>query len=128
MVDISDTCPCGFSAPYADHCGRIHVGGAGIGATAEALMRARYAAYVLRDRDFLLASWHPDTCPAALEFDDTIEWLDLTIVDTEAGGAFESTGIVEFRARFSRGGEHLELHERSSFSRVKGLWVYVDGT
>ncbi len=128
MAKNDDVCPCGFLLPYADHCGRAHLGGASLGATAEALMRARYSAYVLHDRSFLLASWHPDTCPAAIDFDDNIEWLDLEIVDTESGGALDSTGIVEFRARFSRSGEHLELHERSSFTRAGSRWVYVSGT
>lgn len=128
MVKDDDVCPCGFTSRYPDHCGRIHLGGAGLGATAEALMRARYSAYVLHDRSFLLASWHPDTCPASIHFDDNIEWLDLEIVDAESGGPLDSSGIVEFRARYSRSGEHLELHERSSFARVAGLWVYVTGT
>jgi SEC-C motif-containing protein len=128
MANDGDVCPCGFAAPYAEHCGRIHLDGAGLGATAEALMRARYSAYVLQDRSFLLASWHPDTRPTSIDFDDHIEWLDLEIVDTESGGALDSAGVVEFRARFSRSGEHLELHERSSFARAAGLWLYVSGT
>ena len=128
MTKDDDACPCGFASPYADHCARTHLGSAGLGATAETLMRARYSAYVLHDRRFLLASWHPDTRPASIDFDDNIEWLDLEIVNTESGGALDSTGIVEFRARFSRSGEHLELHERSSFARAGGLWVYISGT
>ncbi|MCL4115481.1 UNVERIFIED_CONTAM: hypothetical protein GTU68_033889 [Idotea baltica] len=91
-------------------------------------MRARYTAYARHDRAFLVASWHPDTCPASLEFDSGIEWLGLEIIDTQAGGAFDNRGEVEFRARFARGDEHLELHERSSFERVDGRWVYLSGT
>ncbi|MGY9082687.1 MAG: YchJ family protein [Acidimicrobiales bacterium] len=128
MAKDSGVCPCGFAAPYADHCGRIHLGGAGLGTTAEGLMRARYSAYVLHDRSFLQVSWHPDTSPAAIDFDDNIEWLGLEIVHTESGAALDSIGVVEFRARFSRSSENLELHERSSFVRVDGLWVYVSGT
>lgn len=128
MAKDDDVCLCGFASPYADHCGRVHLDGAGLGATAEALMRARFSAYVLHDRSFLMASWHPDTRPASIDFDDNIEWLDLEIVDLESGGALDSAGIVEFRARFSRGDEHLELHERSSFVRAAGLWLYVNGT
>lgn len=128
MTLRSHECPCGVDATYPEHCEAIHVGGAGLGVVAESLMRARYSAYVRHDRAFLLASWHPDTCPDALEFDPSIEWLGLEIIDTEAGGALDNTGIVEFRARFSRGDEHLELHERSSFERVNGRWVYIDGS
>lgn len=90
-------------------------------------MRARYSAYALELRPFLLDSWHPETRPAALDFDPNIEWLGLEILDTVAGGALDTAGIVEFRARFTRSGEPLELHERSSFERIDGRWVYVNG-
>ena len=98
-----------------------------MGTTAEQLMRARYAAYVLELGEFLLESWHPDTRPAALDFDPNIDWVGLEIIDTVAGGALDTTGVVEFRARFTRSGEPLELHERSSFERVDGRWLYIDG-
>ena len=121
-------CPCGAGQSYTDHCGKVHLGGAGLGTSAEQLMRARYSAYVMHDEGFLLSSWHPDTRPAEVEFDEGLEWLGLEVVATEAGTAFDNDGIVEFTARFRRGGEHLELHERSSFVRLDGRWMYVTGT
>jgi len=121
----SEACPCGADGSYEEHCATIHKNGAGLGVTAESLMRARYTAYVRYDRAFLMASWHDETRPTALEFDSTLTWLGLEVVDTVGGGALERDGIVEFKARFSRGGEFLELHERSSFERVDGHWVYV---
>lgn len=127
MTKNDGECPCGAGATYATHCERIHTSGAGLGVTAEALMRARYTAYVQHNRTFLLTSWHPDTCPSSLVFDPAIEWVGLEIVDTEAGGPLDTAGVVEFRARFVRGDEHLELHERSSFLRIDGRWVYVAG-
>ncbi len=127
MANSETTCPCEIGVPYAEHCQRIHLAGAGLGTNAEQLMRARYAAYVLQLRPFLMDSWHPDTRPQVLEFDPNIEWIGLEIMDTVAGGALDSTGVVEFRARFTRSGEPLELHERSSFVRVDGRWVYLDG-
>ncbi len=90
-------------------------------------MRARYSAYTLADRPFLLASWHPDTRPATLEFSPDQQWHGLEIVDTERGGPLDTEGWVEFRARFRRGGEHYELRERSRFLRVDGQWLYLDG-
>ena len=88
-------------------------------------MRARYSAYVLHDRDFLLMTWHDDTRPSVLSFDDGLEWVGLEIVDIDKGSALDRDGVVEFRARFIRRGEHLELHERSAFVRIDGRWVYV---
>jgi len=93
--------------------------------TAESLMRARYSAYVLRNREFLMTSWHGDTRPSELEFGSDTEWLGLEVIATTAGSGLDNTGVVEFKARFERGGEHLELHEVSEFVRVDSRWVYV---
>ncbi|MGB5112110.1 MAG: YchJ family metal-binding protein [Mycobacterium sp.] len=50
--------------------------------------------------DYLLHSWHPSTRPARLDLDDAITWRRLQIVDTQAGGADDATGVVEFRAQY----------------------------
>lgn len=125
METTGQQCWCGVETAYPDHCEKVHRGGAGLGFSAEALMRARYSAYVLHLGAFLLESWHPDTRPPAMSFDAGTEWLGLEVITTEAGGALESSGIVEFKARFQRGGELLELHERSTFQRLDGQWLYV---
>lgn len=90
-------------------------------------MRARYSAYVLGDEHFLLGSWHVHTRPVSVSFDDNVEWVGLEIVSTEDGSGFDTAGVVEFKARYLRNGQPLELHEISSFARVDGAWVYVDG-
>lgn len=124
-----DTCPCGAGVAYANCCKPLHVAGfAGLGATAETTMRSRYCAYVLEDLAYLLATWHTSTRPVSIDFSDDLEWHGLTIVDTTGGTGLDTTGGVEFRARFRRGDAHLELHELSSFSRENGRWFYVDGT
>ena len=58
-------CPCGSGTSYGACCGPLHAGREA--ATAEALMRSRYSAFVLLDADYLLRSWHPATRPARLE-------------------------------------------------------------
>ncbi|MBP5864686.1 MULTISPECIES: YchJ family protein [Streptomyces] len=119
---VPRACPCGLPEAYESCCGRRH-SGAAAAPTAEALMRSRYSAFVVRDEAYLLRSWHPRTRPAAVDFDTTMRWTGLEILDTGDGSAFHSTGTVTFRASF-RGGS---LHERSRFERVDGAWVYVDG-
>lgn len=126
-VDASTDCPCGSGDTYDQCCAPIHRDGAGLGRTAEQLMRARYSAYGLHDEDFLLQSWHDDTRPLSVTFDPDLEWLGLTVVATTAGTGFDADGTVEFRAKFRRGTEYLELHENSTFTRVNGSWVYVNG-
>lgn len=122
-----DTCPCGSGSVYEKCCGLIHDRGAGLGTTAEQLMRARYSAYVMQNESFVLSSWHADTRPPAMKPADNVAWKSLEVVDTTGGTAFDNHGTVEFIARFIRDGLPLELEERSRFVRVDGTWFYVDG-
>ncbi|MDX3309473.1 YchJ family protein [Streptomyces sp. NPDC054884] len=119
---VPGDCPCGLSATYEACCGRYHAG-AGVAATAEALMRSRYSAFVTGEAGYLLRTWHPRTRPERLELDPGMRWTGLQILSVADGSAFHPTGTVEFRASY-RGGS---LHERSRFERVDGAWAYVDG-
>ena len=90
-------CPCGSSLAYADCCARWHLG-LKLGEhapTPEALMRSRYSAYVLRLRDYLLATWYPATSPGELEL-APLKWLGLEVRHAEQSG---DAGVVEFVAR-----------------------------
>ncbi|MCD0486012.1 hypothetical protein LO771_27410 [Streptacidiphilus sp. ASG 303] len=119
-------CPCGLPAPYADCCGRLHRGEAAA-ATAEQLMRSRFAAFAVRDEAYLLRSWHPSTRPPAVGLDPAVRWVRLEVLDTDGGGPFHVGGTVEFRAHWTERGAAGELHERSRFVRHDGAWVYLDG-
>lgn len=94
-------------------------------------MRSRYAAYAVGGRtgaDHLFRTWHPRTRPDDTTPDPDLTWTGLTVEATEAGGADDTTGVVEFTARFAdRDGRAGQLHERSRFTRRAGRWVYVDG-
>lgn len=114
------SCPCGLAETYEKCCGRFHRGEAAA-PTAETLMRSRYSAFVKRNEQYLLRTWHPRTRPGQVEFDPGMRWSGLEILGTGDGSAFHSTGTVTFRATY-RGGT---LHERSRFERVDGAWVYV---
>ncbi|MDR6643695.1 SEC-C motif-containing protein [Luteibacter sp. 1214] len=121
------TCPCGLDTPYVACCGRWH---GGVPApTAEALMRSRYTAYVLGLEDYLLATWHVSTRPAALGLASQSPrptWLGLTVKRHESPSP--DTAIVAFVARLRMGGGSAErMHETSRFVRDDGRWFYVDG-
>ena len=121
-----EACPCGSGVTLADCCGRHHAGLAA--ATAEALMRSRYSAYVLGLADYLLATWHPDTRPAQLDFSDAAGtcWLGLTLRGHRQSDDDHAT--VEFVARYRVGGAPaVRLHEISRFVREDGRWFYLDG-
>lgn len=120
-------CPCGSSASYADCCGRFHAGALRLQAPdAERLMRSRYSAYVLGLADYLLATWHPGTRPAAIEPDPPgLKWLGLDVRGHAQQDDDHAT--VSFVARSKLGGRAHRLQETSRFVREGGRWFYVDG-
>ena len=122
------SCPCGSGQSLAACCGRYHGGGQWPD-TAVALMRSRYSAYVLGDEAYLLASWHPDTRPAALNLADElpVKWLGLSVLDQQAGQPGDSHGTVSFVARYKVNGRALRLAETSRFVREAGRWCYLEG-
>lgn len=89
-------------------------------------MRSRYSAYVLGLEDYLLATWHASTRPAALNLctEAKPKWLGLEIKARTENG---DSATVEFVARCRVGGRAQRLHETSRFVREDGCWFYVDG-
>ena len=120
-------CPCGSARAYDACCGRWHGGPLHLQAPdAEALMRSRYAAYVLELPDYLQATWHASTRPAdAFRFEPGLRWLGLQVKRHLVTGP--DAAVVEFVARSKLGGRAHRLHEASRFVREAGRWYYVDG-
>lgn len=91
-------------------------------------MRSRFSAFATGDASYLLRSWHPSTRPAQLELDDGVRWTRLDILDTVAGGPFDSEGVVGFEAHFrDDDGMRDSMRERSRFLREDRVWTYLDG-
>ena len=118
-------CPCGSGRALEACCGRYHAGEPA--PDAEALMRSRYSAYVLGLEDYLRATWHPSTCPAALDLHTppVPQWRGLEVKAHAPQDATHAT--VEFVARYKLNGRAFRLHETSRFEKVDGRWLYVDG-
>ena len=123
---MNPPCPCGSGATLAACCGRWHAGPQHLQAPdAVALMRSRYSAFVLELGDYLLATWHASTRPAAIDFEPGLRWLGLQVKRQASAGA--DTALVEFVARSKLGGRAHRLHETSRFVREGSQWFYVDG-
>jgi SEC-C motif-containing protein len=106
-------------------------------------MRSRYSGFVRDLRPHLLATWHPDHRPAAIEPPEPgLKWLGLTVQQAAShalapgepppawaqglsGGPIEAWGEVAFVARYKLGGRAHRLAEHSVFVRQAGLWFYV---
>lgn len=122
----NDPCPCNSGHPHSSCCEPL-ISGKGMATTAEALMRSRYTAYVVKNVDYLLKTWHPSTKPVNIDLGTIPEWDGLLIVNTEDGDESDSNGTVEFKATSLSLGKILQLHEKSRFIKEHDQWLYVDG-
>jgi len=137
----AEACPCGSGRTLVACCGRWHAGE--LADTPEALMRSRYAAFVLDVRPYLLATWHPDHRPAEIEPPEPgLKWLGLSVQHSAvhplgvgeavphwaqglSGGPLQAWGEVAFVARYKIGGRAHRLVEHSVFARQGDAWRYV---
>ncbi len=119
-------CPCGSGKTFSVCC-QPYVNGSELPATAEALMRSRYTAYVREDESYLLATWHADTRPDTLHFAQTPrpQWLGLKVLGRHT--LDETHATVEFVARYKINGRAFRIHETSRFEQIAGRWYYRDG-
>ena len=96
-------------------------------------MRSRYAAYALGLVEYLMQTTHPDSPHRGGEgwaeelrvFCEGTRFDGLEILATsEADG---DQGTVTFTATLRQGERDVRFTERSTFLRVEGQWLYVDG-
>jgi SEC-C motif-containing protein len=123
-----NACPCGSGRSYDVCCEPIIAGAPA--ATAEALMRSRYSAYVKRAYDHLERTLSAEerkdfSHDEAKRWAEASEWQGLTILGTEKGGEQDQEGIVEFAARYRVDGQDHEHVEAAVFGREEGRWVYT---
>ncbi|CCQ12357.1 UPF0225 protein YchJ [Pseudoalteromonas luteoviolacea B = ATCC 29581] len=93
--------------------------------SAEALMRSRYCAYVLKNAEYILDTYSKlEQAHHSVEdisaFADSCKFLRLEIVDS-------SHNVVEFKAFYCVGHTVGILHERSNFELEGERWKYKDG-
>ncbi len=124
-------CPCGSGRAFDDCCGPL-INGEQAAATAEALMRSRYSAYVTGAVDYLGDTLHPDSrsdydAAATRKWAEQSQWCGLEIRSMEQGEEGDDVGTVEFVASYKADGKTRHHHEFSRFSRHRGRWYYVDG-
>ncbi len=126
-------CFCNSGKSYSECCEPFHLKKK-CPETAEQLMRSRYAAYAAHKINYIAETNDPTSKEAfdqeaAEAWSKESEWLGLEIVATSAGGANDSEGEVEFKARYKADGQEHTHHEVSLFRRLGSAkhWFYVDG-
>jgi SEC-C motif domain protein len=126
-----EQCPCGTGKTYAACCEPV-IKGMRPAASAEELMRSRYAAYVKVETDYIFETTHPKhregyDVAGTKEWAESAEWEGLEIVSTKAGVGADTTGEVEFIARYSEKGEPKVHHEVALFKKENAVWFFTDG-
>lgn len=120
-VGPAEPCPCGSGAELTSCCLPL-LTAERLAATAEELMRSRYAAHVFGHREHLWRTWHPRTRPAQVRLDPNVRWTGLQIHEVHGGRPDDDEGVVVFTATNDDG----PLRERSRFARRGGRWLYLD--
>ena len=118
-----EKCPCGSGKLYSNCC-KPYIKGKENAPTPEALMRSRYAAYVMHEIDYIL-----DTCKdkenivrsSVENWSNNSTWLGLEIISSD------ETGTVEFKAVYEQGKLKNIHHEIATFEKKDERWLYVSG-
>jgi SEC-C motif domain protein len=126
-----ELCPCGTGSAYADCCQPL-IKGERPALSAEALMRSRYSAYVKVETDYIFETTHPKhregyDVAGTKEWAESAEWQGLEIVSLKDGVGGDTTGEVEFIARYSEKGEAKVHHEVALFKKESTGWLFTDG-
>ncbi|MBT8342036.1 MAG: YchJ family protein [Desulfatitalea sp.] len=126
-----ETCPCGSGQAYCNCCEPL-IQGQRPALTAEALMRSRYTAHVKSAVDYIVETTHPDQREdlkreSIQSWAKNALWLGLEIIDAQAGGPEDETGVVEFTARYRQKGKKVEHREIAEFKKHEERWYFVDG-
>jgi SEC-C motif-containing protein len=112
----NDDCPCGSARKFKKCCSPVLESGA---TNAEQLVRARFAAAVTGDAEFLTRSLHPDAKePADTQADVT--WQQLEILASKAKG--DDVEIESSYVEISAAGA-LKKREKTLCRRLDGHWT-----
>lgn len=125
------SCPCKSGVLYNDCCSAYH-DNSKLPDTAEQLMRSRYSAYALKLVDYLVETTHRDKLRSSYRIKlvstiHDIQWTNLVILKTSAGGPNDKAGKVAFEASYIEDGIEGTMREHSRFRKLAGKWLYYDG-
>ncbi|MEA2091776.1 MAG: YchJ family metal-binding protein [Campylobacterota bacterium] len=87
--------------------------------TPKELMKSRYEAFIREDWDYI-ANTSLNQTLEELTNSLPVKWLKLDVID-----AYDN--IVEFKAYYQEDKKINVLHEKSRFTKVDGIWKYLDG-
>jgi SEC-C motif-containing protein len=117
----TEPCPCGQPRNYQDCCGKYIEGGV-YPQDPESLMRSRYTAFAKHQRNYLIKTWHPKTCPPITQQElQAVDWLKLEVFSVKNG---LKKATVAFEATYRENDKTKSFKEHSLFRKLKNRWVY----
>ncbi|OHU86574.1 MULTISPECIES: YchJ family protein [Pseudoalteromonas] len=121
-------CYCPSEAPFQQCC-EPFISGAQTPKTAEQLMRSRYSAYVVKNAQYIRATYAQEekkhhSVEDILAFANAVNFIKLDILSV---GDTNDGSFVEFQATYIADNKVCALHELSNFILEDGLWKYLDG-
>lgn len=128
-------CPCQSGLHYGECCGQYHQ--QANAPSAEALMRSRYCAFVLRDIDYIIRTTAPAQqdlldAEALSDWAQNTQWSGLEIVQNQTALSPKTSPVqhsrVAFNAFFMQQNQKQVHHENSLFVQIEGVWYFVDPT
>ncbi|MDF0535910.1 YchJ family metal-binding protein [Shewanella sp. A32] len=126
-IDAKSNCPCGSGKQYSQCCRPYHQHQIPA-PTPEALMRSRYAAFVLHLFGYLEKTHHPDfrhgLTATSLAQGKQPDWLTLNVISSEQQ---DCRGTVLFKAWYKIDGKLDAIYEQSNFLLVDKHCFYTDG-
>ncbi len=132
-ISANAPCPCGREAKLKHCCGRYHQGRP---AAPEALVRARYCAYVLGRVRFIIDTTHPTAehyqedrrawKSQLVDYCRSVRFEGLTLTGSEVDEA-QGRAWVSFSVQMVQGGAPVVFTERSTFIRDGNRWRYAAG-
>ena len=115
-------CPCGSGAILADCCGPVIAGAPA--ATAEALMRSRYTAFVQSNIAHIRATYATEHRAVISDDLPAIDWVGLEIMGTSGGAPDDNTGTVDFAARYGCTGKNRTFAEKTDAGSMSTAWLH----
>lgn len=113
----NDDCPCGSGRKFKKCCGPVWEAGA---RTPEQLVRARFAAQLAGEADYLTRSLHPDASQPA-DADESVTFAELRILKTSSSGTEEAE--VESSYTESKAGKATQKQVRNICRQLGGKWL-----
>jgi SEC-C motif-containing protein len=125
-------CPCASGRPYRDCCALYHRGAEP--PDPSALVRSRYAAFALKDGDYLWRTLHPGHDDHARGREayvrgirgSQLRYMGLTLLDSAPPDASGVARVLFLVKAFERGRE-LSFVELSNFQHDEAGWRYLSG-